>query len=380
MAMLIIALTVSTFTTSPAWTYMTGNYVWSVAVSGDGAYAIAGSDDMHTYFFDTRSADAKPLWSYGTQGYVRHVAISRNGSRAAASDVAGGVFFFERPRLSDAPDWVFRSDHPIDALVLSGGGDYLAAGDRRGNVYLFETGRTNPLIWQSSIPGGVLALSLSESRALAATGTKGGLYFFGAFPSTSYQWSFKEHTNIPCLAFVDDLPQIVAAGGDGSLYLIDTSGQLLDRRELGGALSALSVSVRTRHVVSGSTNGDVSIFHVEGRLEEIATAETKNPVTSIALSNDGECVAVANANGTISMFDDSLANRIWIFKAGAMVHSLSMSADGRILVAGSDTGAVYLFAEQGSVVSGMMSLYVVLVVLIVIAVVIALAIWRRKRS
>jgi len=378
--MLLVALAASTSQASPAWTYMTGNYVWSVAVSEDGAYAIAGSDDMHAYFFDTRSADAKPLWSYGTQGYVRHVAISGNGSRAAASDVAGGIFFFERPELSDAPDWVFRSDYPIDALVLSGDGDYLAAGDRRGNVYVFETSRTDPLIWQSSIPGGVLALSLSESRALAATGTKGGLYFFGASPSTSYQWSFNEHTNVPCLAFVDDLEQIVAAGGDGSLYLIDTSGQLLDEYELGGALSALSISARTRRVVTGSTNGDVSVLHVDGRLEEVATVGTKNPVTSTTLSDDGERIAVANTNGTISMFDGSLVNRIWTFEAGAIVHSLSMSADGSILVAGSDSGAVYLFSEQGSAISGMMASYVVVAALIVMAVVILLVIWQKKRS
>ena len=66
----------------PEWSYTTGDRVWSVAVSGDGEYIVAGSDDDSVYFLD-RDSDTY-LWNYSTGGDVRSVAISFDGEYIAA--------------------------------------------------------------------------------------------------------------------------------------------------------------------------------------------------------------------------------------------------------------------------------------------------------
>jgi len=43
---LFVVLAVTASSAPFAWTYRTGNYAWAVAVSDDGRYVIAGSDDM----------------------------------------------------------------------------------------------------------------------------------------------------------------------------------------------------------------------------------------------------------------------------------------------------------------------------------------------
>ena len=378
-AAILIALTLGTASAPLAWTYTTGNYLWAVAVSRDGRYAIAGSDDMRAYFFNTKSAEGEPLWSHAAHGYVRDVAISRNGTRAAASDTDGNVFFFRRPDLSGEPVWSYRSDYPIEALAMSEEGDYLVAGDRAGSVYLFKTGLTEPLIMKSMIPGGVLALSLSKSNAVAATSASGGLYFFSEASSPSYVWSFQEYATFPYLAMGRDAGYIVAAGSGGYVYMINSSGQLMDRQSLGGAVSALAVSYRAHLVVAGSANGRVSLYRLSDRLEKLSSLEARRPVTSAALSDDGERISVATLDGVISMFDQSLTDKIWTFNAGAIVHSLSISADGRIMAAGSDTGSIYLFDET-SVRSGRIVSYLVLAAVAVIAIVAGFAIWRKRRK
>jgi WD40 repeat protein len=171
---LLLTLTVTTGSTPLVLTYRTGDYSWAVAVSHDGRYVIAGSDDMHAYFFGTQSAEGKPLWSYATHGYVRHVAVSGDGSSAAAGSLDGSILFF-KPVVSGNPVWSSKATSPIDALAMSEDGHYLAAGDRLGTIYFLKTSSTD--LTRRMISGGVLTLSISKSGMLAATAARGGLCF-----------------------------------------------------------------------------------------------------------------------------------------------------------------------------------------------------------
>ena len=223
-----LLLVLATTSLAPlAWTYAAGNYSWAVAVSSDGRYVIAGSDDMHTYFFSADASDGRPIWSYSGEGYVRHVVISSNGTRAVAGDTAGGIYFF-RHDASGAPVWSYRATSAIDALGMSSDGRYLAAGDRSGAVYLLDTDSAGSLLWHGSLPGGILDLSLSESRALVASSSQGGVYFYDVVRTQSgHTWSLLESTSFPQLALLDDASYVIAGGSDGYVYVINSTGQSL---------------------------------------------------------------------------------------------------------------------------------------------------------
>ena len=64
----------------PLWNYTTGNEVMSVAISDDGEYIAAGSED-EIYLF--KNGGETPLWSYSTTGDV-HLTISADGEYIAA--------------------------------------------------------------------------------------------------------------------------------------------------------------------------------------------------------------------------------------------------------------------------------------------------------
>lgn len=378
-AALLIALTLTAAPTPLIWNYRTGNYSWAVAVSQDGRYVIAGSDDLHVYFFDTSLAEGKPLWSYATHGYVRHVAIAKDGSRAAAGDTGGGVFIF-RPFVPSSLVWSFRTSSPIEALVMTGDGHYLAVGDRKGTIYFIKTTLADLPPCQYAIPSGVLELSISDSGMLAATAAGGGLYFFGKTSSQlSYNWSFEVGTSFPKLAMVREASHIVVGANNGSVYLVDGSGQLMDRRRVRGAVSALSISDTDDRVLIASTGGNVTLYLMHDRLEELESSEAQKPITSAVISGNGKRISFAQLDGAISMFNQSLATQMWAFNAGGIVHSLSISYSGQVMAAASDTGDIYVFDERGSqritrtILSG-----------VLVATVIALAagsvIWGRRRK
>jgi len=329
-----------------AWTYKTGNYAWTVAVSHDGRHVVAGSDDMRTYFFDADSTAGKPLWIHNAGGYVRHVAVSSNASYAAAGDTAGQIFLFRSPVLGDQAS-VFPAGSPIDALSMSDDGAYLVGGDRQGVIYVFRTSQLYFPFWQYGVPGGVLALSLSRSGVLVASSTRGGLYFFGEVTSPSgCIWTFQDQTSFPYVALSPNADYVVAGGGDGYVYLLDSSGGLMDRQELGGAVSTLELSATADMVVAGSTNGMVLLYSVNGGLVVTSSLEGRRPVTSVTISDNGERVGVANIDGEISMFDQSLRVPLWAFGTGAIVHSLSVSDNGLVMAGADDTGSVYLFNDE----------------------------------
>jgi len=58
----------------PMWSYTTEDWVDTVAISADGEYIAAGSNDNKLYLFDKNSST--PLWSYTTGDGVRSVSIS----------------------------------------------------------------------------------------------------------------------------------------------------------------------------------------------------------------------------------------------------------------------------------------------------------------
>ncbi len=377
-AILLLVLATSTESAPLAWTYTAGNYSWAVAVSHDGQYIVAGSDDVRTYFFKTDS-DGIPLWTHPSSGYVRNVAISDDGSRAAVGDMEGNILFF-RSESDGEPSWSHHLDSPVSALALSENGDFLVAGNRRGELYAFITNLPSPTIWQTTIAGGILAISISKSMELAVAGSSGGVHFFSrALESVSIDWSYENHTTFPFITIEGGSGRIVAGGTDGEVYLITPSGEFAGRQHIGGAVTALSVSRTGQLVVAGSTNGRVSLYDLGSDLNEIGSLVTGSPVTAVAVSDNGEKMSVARMDGTITMYQHSLNNQAWLFDAGAIVHSVSMSGDGQVLAAATDTGSIHMFKEDKITSSGWEAPSVGILLIAVVLAATGIPVWRRLR-
>ncbi|RLI84130.1 MAG: hypothetical protein DRP01_08390, partial [Archaeoglobales archaeon] len=126
------------------WSYKTGLWVRSVAISSDGKYVVAGSDDKKVYFFDK---SGKLLWSYDTGDWVRSVAISSDGEYVVVGTgyilyVGGIVYFFDR---SGKLLWSYRTADEVESVAISSDGEYVVAGSKDYKVYFFD--RSGKLLW-----------------------------------------------------------------------------------------------------------------------------------------------------------------------------------------------------------------------------------------
>jgi WD40 repeat protein len=262
--------------------------------------------------------------------------------------MAGDVYFFH-PEASGSPAWSFHAGSAISGTDISEDGRRLVVGDQEGDIYLFDTDGSGSPIWHNLVMGGVLALSFFRSDSVAVASAKGGIYFYDLTSSRpGYAWSFQESMSFPQLAVSDSAGYVVAGGSDGTIYMATVAGQVVDMQTLGGAISAISIADHARCVIVGSTNGSVSRYLLKDRLEKLDSSAAHGPITSVAVSDDGSRVSVASLDGTISDFHQTLNGLSWTFSAGAIVHSLSMSGDGLVIAASSDTGKIYLFSEHAS--------------------------------
>jgi WD40 repeat protein len=172
---------------------------------------------------------------------------------------------------------------------------------------------------------------------------------------------------------------IVIGDNSGYVYLVSSSGELIDRERVSGAISTLSMSDSKGRVVVGSTSGTVTLYLVRDRLEKLESLEASGPVTSTAMSENGERISVALLDGSISMFNESLATRMWTFDAGGIVHSLSISHDGQVMAAASDTGDIHVFYERAPQrISKTMLSSVLAAIVIVLAA--GSIMWRKRRE
>jgi len=111
------------FSNNLLWSYKADNDVYSVAISSDGSYIIAGTCTNYYYFSNSKP---KPLWSYKIEDapYSIDLVISQDGSYAA------GAFFKEICMFSNTNSvalWNFTANSIFYSLDMSSDGSYIVA-------------------------------------------------------------------------------------------------------------------------------------------------------------------------------------------------------------------------------------------------------------
>ncbi|MDO9539815.1 MAG: WD40 repeat domain-containing protein [Methanocalculus sp.] len=186
-----------------------------VAISSDGQYIVAVSEDSRVYYFDQ---SGKVLWNNITGNSLENVAMSSDGHYIAAASQDYNVYFFNETgfRL-----WNYTTGDIVKSVAVNTDGQYLAAGSDDRNIYLLN--RDGTLLWK---------------------------YLTGA-PVKTVAMSREGQT-------------IVAGSADHTIYCFDQSGTLLWKYTTGNMVNSVAVSGDGNYVAAGSNDGNVYFFNREG--------------------------------------------------------------------------------------------------------------------
>ncbi len=354
------ALTYSNPSTTPVWSYSSGNrYISAVAISSDGSYITATSENLvydisikangTLFLFDNSNSTTKiPLWNYSISNSFYSLAISGNGSYIVAGGgyVERTVYLFNNS--TPTPEWAYSTNGWVYDIAISDNDDYIAAasGDHR-KAFFFNATESIPIKGYSTTGLTIRVAISSNGSFMAATDNAAKLYFFNT-SNNSPEWTFTLSGDMSTSLSISADGNYIASGGDKVYVFRKNSSIPLWTNNAPDHVSSIKISQDGSYIVAGGDYRDTKVY-LFNRNNSIPkwTYSTKSEITSVAISSNGDYIVALTRNYWIYLFNKSSSTPIWRYRLDGYTNAnydsgLEISSDGKYIVVGG-RHRIYLF-------------------------------------
>lgn len=354
----------SGYAVNERWNYSSSGTVNVVAVSADGKYMVAATNKSgleerginrrdEIFFFNTSAHDGKPMWSCRAPNHVDSLAISANGKYivAGSQDLAqAGLFNSTMPDPGEdkEPLWYVDADGPVSSVDISADGKLIVVGGyeegANGFILLYNNSyasagyhqdKAEEYIWAYHPENYTLTVVISADGKYVAAGTEtgedeDGIFFFNTSFDTfgeehQPEWTFDAGVDFDSVAISADGEYIIAGSSFGGGDAMTPDAVLLNKTVPDPLSSEKTAVWEFRDEDYVVTSEDIS-------------ATGKDIVLGLGgleYGDDAGAVAVYNHTKPTSGIDKTEEIRWFGFTEGN-VSSVSITADGRYIVAGAE--------------------------------------------
>jgi WD40 repeat protein len=254
-----------------------------------------------------------------------------------------------------------RNSNPITDIAFST--KHLVAADIKGNIHIWNAA-TFKLLRSTPRAGSLLALS-DDGKTLATSSDELEIKTWNLAAWKGFRTILRKPEDfaggLKALVFSPDGSILCAAGDeynpaaalppDGLVWFIEpATGKLLKDHINGFTIQSVAFSKDGRYFVEGhqnhpdeSTGGKFEVFsryeHLE--LRHLFTRLEREPVSTVALSSEGSCVAAISDRAILS--DLPGGNPLGIFAGQGKIRCLAFSPKGHLLATGSEDGSTALW-------------------------------------
>ncbi len=110
--------------------------------------------------------------------------------------------------------------------------------------------------------------------------------------------------------------------------------------------NSVAMSPDGKHLVSGNSNGSITIWDANTGKEITAIKGHTKMVNSVSYSPDGQIIASCSEDGSISIWNAATGAELWTIKGTKPLTSLSFNSDGSKLVVGGAEGIRVLRVQR----------------------------------
>jgi len=312
------------------WTFEVGSSSSYVAISSNGKYSIAKSNQRIYFFSNDVDANPKtpsydPLWLYDTGASINSVSISSDGMYVLAGS-GKYLYLFDATYNPDlTPAYIqFSNENPVDGEAIT----IYARIDNNGNL-------DSPSQSVRFYDNDILVGTTNASAVL-----KQSYIIISIQEYVSSPGSHQVRVVVDCYNIVYEsnetnnllAEEIVVE----SFPLVDTGANPVVT-EASQAITSIAVSGDGYYTAFGTNDGYVYLFF-KNHTTPIWSFSAAGSISKVAISRDGSYIAASTGN-TLHVFSRLSDIPIWNFtnNPGSQeggVHSISFSANGSVLAVG----------------------------------------------
>jgi WD40 repeat protein/predicted Ser/Thr protein kinase len=362
----------------------------SVASAPNQAWVATGSRDGSLSLWDVTTGERLREF-VGHRSAIAELEFSEDGLQLLSGADDGVIILWDSQTGAEIRRFVSTSIEIRGLAFLNS--SLISAGGADGILRIWDVNTGVEVDRLRGHADALLSLSVSRDKRLAVTGAKDNQLRLWNIGNAGEMMAYTGHTNrVSALAFTADAQRFYSASADGSvrLWALDGIGQNAElmRFDYAEPVSSLALSPDEKSLLLGGRNGrlwladaqtgaELRTFADDGHTATIVQARflqqgrqalsldsegvlllwqvsdaqvirrfeaVQTTVYDFALSPDEQALAIASADGQISVLDLStgVINR-QLDGHDAAVYRLSMSADGRLLASVGRDGIVMVW-------------------------------------
>lgn len=259
------------------WSYTTGDTVHGVAISDEGSYTAAASDDGYLYFLNKSK---KLMWRVQTDSTPLKVAISSDGSRIFVGDESKVYLYNKTGDML----WEFYVGDSITGLVITPDGNRIAVGSL--NYYISLLNGEGGILWKYRANAPLMSVAISsDGRFIVAGSSKGITYLLSK--NGNLLWEYISGRSVEGVGILDS--QVVS----GERY----PNFLEDGKKVGsytGAvcdITSLETTADSKYMLVGCEKGEV--YFLESSKKKHWSYDVGKTSWDSSISFKGDYAAVA---------------------------------------------------------------------------------------
>ncbi len=268
----------------------------------------------------------------GHGGPIRALAISADGATALSGSFDTSAIRWSLRRNTTEQVLRFHEGAVNAVAILTGGRAVTAGEDAR--IALWAPGKQDPDAILEGHEGPIAALAVSPDGATLASASWDRTIRLWPLSGGAPQVLDGHQQNVNGVAFTPDGKAVLSAGYDATVHIWPLNGR-------GSPLVALLPS--PLNAVVAAPDGEIIAAGADGKVYLLAPAgeqlyaveASSTPITSLAISHNGEQVAAASIGGSVVIIDRmtrTLARKL--LGSGPPVWSVVFFPDNRTLLTG----------------------------------------------